>query len=167
MLKNSWFNLFIIPKHTIFCLILLSYNISYAEVDNKLIQRIQQNLAKLNKVAIDFIQHDNKKIYAQGKLLIQRPNFFRCNYYPPYPLLIVGGEKFISIYDYDMKTITRIRQQNLLSMIFCDGLEKNANFEFTNTSQNDHFFIIEMLYSESGQKISLFFDKKSLNRFEP
>jgi outer membrane lipoprotein-sorting protein len=99
-----------------------------------------------------------------GQLLVQRPYFFRCNYYTPYPLLITGGKKYVSIYDYEMDTITRLKaNENIISVLFKNDWYNNDNFKIVETSEDEDNFIIKIFISESDQRSDVVFDKKSLN----
>jgi outer membrane lipoprotein-sorting protein len=151
-------------KNTIFFILLLLYNASPASIDDLLIKKIQANLSKMDRVAIEFEQIDKKNTAAEGRLLIQKPYLFRCNYYPPYPILIVGGKKYVSIYDYDMETLTRVdAKENILNILFQNNWTDNKNFTVTNTLELDKYFIVEILSLENQQKSEIYFDKKSLN----
>jgi len=148
----------------IFFLILLSYNTTLAFVDNSIIQKIQANLANIDKAAIEFVQVDKKGNLAEGILLVEKPYFFRCNYYPPYPILIVSGKKFLSIYDYEMETLSRTQSSdNIISILFQKNWIANENFKIIETLETKESYILHVSYSENSQKAELFFNKKSFD----
>lgn len=76
-------------------------------IDPEAIETIRNYLKTIDNLVIDFTQTNLKEKTVHGKLLIAKPYNFRCNYYAPYPLLITGNEKYISIYDYQMNTLSR------------------------------------------------------------
>jgi hypothetical protein len=136
----------------------------FADIDKNLIQNIQNNLKKLDKAVIDFSQVDENGAVAVGKLLIQKPHFFRCNYYPPHPLLIIGGKKYISIYDYEMETVTRVdSEENIMGILFRDNWTNNKNFKIVETKAYDEYFVVKILYLANEQQNELFFSKKSFD----
>jgi len=148
----------------IFFLILLSYNTTLALVDNSIIQKIQANLANIDKAAIEFVQVDKKGNLAEGILLVEKPYFFRCNYYPPYPMLIVSGEKFLSIYDYEMETLSRTQSSdNIISILFQKNWMANENFKIIETKEGESSYVLHVSYSQDSQKAELFFNKKSFD----
>ncbi len=155
-------NILIKLKNTIPFLILLSYHIAVAENTNDLIQKIQHNLKNLDKAAIEFLQTAPNSSVATGKLLIQRPSFFRCNYYPPYPLLIVGGKEYISMYDYSMETISYIRaKDNIMNLLFSADFSKY--FKILATVETAKHVALKLMFEENQQILEAFFDNKSFD----
>jgi outer membrane lipoprotein-sorting protein len=155
-------NILIKLKNTIPFLILLSYHIAVAENTNDLIQKIQQNLKKLDRAVIEFWQTSTNSSVATGKLLIQRPSFFRCNYYPPYPLLIVGGKEYISMYDYSMETISYISaKDNIMNLLFSADFSKH--FIIKDVVKTSQHVALKLIHQESQQLLEAFFDNKSFD----
>ena len=97
---------------TRFILICLIYcfNISAlaSETDVSAAQQLELYIREIKSIAIDFKQTDSQGTVATGKLLIDKPLKFRCNYYAPFPLLIIGNKNYLSIYDYDMDQLSNI-----------------------------------------------------------
>ncbi|MGI4753432.1 MAG: outer-membrane lipoprotein carrier protein LolA [Janthinobacterium lividum] len=105
--------------------------------DRTAILELKTYLRTMKSIAVDFTQEDSKGNITQGKLLISKPYNFRCNYYPPFPIIIVGTKNFVSMYDYDMEQISRIaRDENIFNFL----LEDNENF--------DKDFVVESVVSE-------------------
>jgi outer membrane lipoprotein-sorting protein len=155
-------NIFTKLKNTISFLILLSYHIAIADNTNDLIQKIQQNLKGLDKVAIEFVQTAKNNNIANGKLLIQRPSFFRCNYYPPYPLLIVGGKRYISMYDYEMETVSFINlKDNIIHLLF--DVNFGSYFKILAALETSKYIALKLIYEKNQQPLEVFFDNKSFN----
>ena len=84
-------------------------SISYAlPPDNNTIAKFKEYIRDIQSIAVDFTQEDSHGNKASGKLLINKPFKFRCNYYSPFPLLIIGNKNYVSVYDYEMENISRI-----------------------------------------------------------
>ncbi|MBL3284475.1 Outer membrane lipoprotein LolA family carrier protein [Rickettsiales endosymbiont of Paramecium tredecaurelia] len=95
-----------------------------ALLDQTVVQMICDYLTQHNKLSIDFTQIDCNGTTNSGKILIDKPCKFRLNYYAPFPLLIIGDKKRISVYDYDMEQVTILdASQNMLSILLDDTLD--------------------------------------------
>lgn len=117
--------------------IFINSPVTFGTADKAVISELKTYLRTVKSIAIDFTQEDSKGNIAKGKLLISKPYNFRCNYYPPFPIVIVGTKNFVSLYDYDMEQVSRIaRNENLFNFL----LEDNENF--------DKNFIFESIVSE-------------------
>jgi len=143
--------------------LLLDYSVIFADIDHNLVKQAAFSLSKLDNVAIEFTQIDQKGKKAKGKLLIKKPYHFRCNYYPPYPLLIVGGKKYVTIYDYSLETITRIdTKDSITNILLVNDLEANDNFKVVQTRKGKDYLVIKVLYLDKNQFSELFFDTRTL-----
>jgi outer membrane lipoprotein-sorting protein len=100
--------------------------------DQVIVDKVEQYLKSIKKVAIDVKQTDKHGKVFFGKLLISKPAHFRWNYYEPYPLLIVGNESFVTMYDYEMQQATNIKPE-----------ENIFQFLISNSSLDDDFDIID------------------------
>ncbi|ASX28549.1 hypothetical protein BA173_02840 [Rickettsia sp. MEAM1 (Bemisia tabaci)] len=125
----------------IFSLIIIYLSINsiaaFGADDKAAILELKTYLRTMKSIAVDFTQEDSKGNISQGKLLISKPYNFRCNYYPPFPIIIVGTKNFVSMYDYDMEQISRIaRDENIFNFL----LEDNENF--------DKDFVVESFVNE-------------------
>lgn len=116
------------------CLITIYINQTFADDINVL----SDYLKSLKSVAIDFTQFDARGRKTEGKLIIIKPDNFRCNYYKPYPLLIVGNKKEVAMYDYELEQVTRInKKDNLFNFLLTENEEWKKDFilqEITNES---------------------------------
>jgi outer membrane lipoprotein-sorting protein len=111
--------------------IFISSNIYAAEE----MKNLKIYLTSLKSISIDFSQIDNSGKLINGKLLIQKPYNFRCNYYEPFPLLIVGNKTDIIIYDYEMEQTSYISaSENIFNFLLVD----TENFE-------EYFSLIEII----------------------
>lgn len=114
----------------IFSLIIIYLSINsiaaFGAADKAAVLELKTYLRAMKSIAVDFTQEDSKGNISQGKLLISKPYNFRCNYYPPFPIIIVGTKNFVSMYDYDMEQVSRIaRDENIFNFL----LEDNENFD--------------------------------------
>ncbi len=114
-------------------------NNTNSNINNKSIVLLKEYLREITSVAIDFTQKDSAGNYAIGKLLISKPSKFRCNYYAPFPLLIVGNAEYVAIYDYDMQHVSRIKSE-----------ENFFNFLLEDVIYFDKYFCIESIIEESN-----------------
>lgn len=95
----------------------------------KLINDVRFYFQKHKSFALDFIQSDETGSTAQGKLLVDNIRF-RFNYYPPYPLLIIGGKNYISIYDYEMHNVTRVKApKSIFHVLFSNDNDLKQHIE--------------------------------------
>lgn len=112
---------------------------------------IKEYLKTLDNVAIKFTQSFEGK-NSQGIIMIKKPVNFRINYDPPVPILIVGGKNFVSIYDYELNQLSRVKNDdNIFKIIFSD------------TDNFDDKIIIHNISSDKNL-ISLYFELKSTNQ---
>lgn len=101
-------------------------SLAFGVDDKTAISELKTYLRTIKSVAIDFTQEDSYSKIVKGKLLIHKPYNFRCNYYPPFPLVIIGTKNFVSMYDYDMEQVSRInRSENTFNFL----LEDNEHFD--------------------------------------
>ena len=110
-------------------------NTSLAEMDLGIFTNY---LANLKSVAIDFNQIDSRGQGASGKLIINKPHRFRINYYPPYPLLLLGNKSEVIMYDYGLQQTTRVdAKENLFNFLLVDMSDWQKNFKIENIFQSD------------------------------
>lgn len=133
---------------------------SYAELsDSKAINKLKSYLAEIKSVAVDFKQTDSNKATAFGKLLINKPYKFRCNYYPPFPLLIVGNKNYVSVYDYDMNNLSRIKStENIFNFLMTD-LNFDKHFHIKSIKEDEHYITAKIYHDLSERSSQIIFDK--------
>ena len=101
------------------CLVTISVNQTFADD----IKVLSDYLKSLKSISIDFTQYDARNGHVDGKLVIIKPDYFRCNYYKPYPLLIVGNKKEVAMYDYELEQATHIdKKENIFNFLLTDLL---------------------------------------------
>ncbi|HJK87344.1 MAG TPA: outer-membrane lipoprotein carrier protein LolA [Candidatus Megaira endosymbiont of Hartmannula sinica] len=62
---------------------------------------------------------------------IKKPHKFRISYEKSYPLLIIGNKNYMTIYDYDNNTITRLnKDKNPLSLFTNVSSDINKHFKY-------------------------------------
>jgi outer membrane lipoprotein-sorting protein len=129
-------------------------------------------LNNMKSVAIDFVQIDANGKKATGTLLISKPYKFRCNYYPPFPLLILGNKNYLSVYDYDMDTTTRIKaSENMFNFLLLNGQDLSKYFNIKSIEDVAGTINLTLDHIESGKRSIIAFDKlnkqiKSITIFE-
>ncbi|MGI4775562.1 MAG: LolA family protein [Janthinobacterium lividum] len=151
-------------------LFLCSANADSSNEDN--ILRFKNYLKNIDSIAADFTQTDSQGVWAKGKLLISKPYKFRCNYYFPFPLLIVGNKNYVSVYDYDMEQLSRIKtEENVFGFLLTNNVEIDKNFDFESFEEDKDIFTVTLYHSSTSRRSSVRFDKigkriKSLEVFE-
>ncbi len=150
-------------KYFLSLIIFLFHINTFASIDNNTLQEIKSYLNSLKKVAIEFEQIDNEGTHVIGKLLIQKPYKFRCNYYPPYPLVIVGNKNYIAIYDYQLEQLTRIKsEENLFSFLLLNNLNLTSNIKIVDTIHTEKYLEVDLLEIDSNQNIKLILNRNPL-----
>lgn len=136
-------------------------NISHAS-ENKAIDQFKTYLREIKSVAIDFTQEDSAGHKASGKLLINKPYRFRCNYYSPYPLLIIGSQNYVSVYDYDMKDTIRIKpSENIFNFLLEERVDFDRYFDFEEAIDEGNIFKITIYHTLSERRSRITFDKNT------
>ncbi len=133
-------------------------------------------LSRIKSIAVEFIQTDTKGQSANGMLIIDKPYKFRCNYYDPFPLLIVGNKNYVSVYDYELKHFSRIKsEENIFNFLLLDQVDFEKDFEILYEQEtggkNDGQIELMLYHEDSGRNSKITFDKskkqlKSIQIFE-
>jgi len=148
----------------IFFLIIICFSISsstaaYAN-DNTAISELKTYLNTIKSVAIDFTQEDSKGNITKGKLLISKPYNFRCNYYPPFPIVIIGTKNFVSMYDYDMEQVSRIaRDENIFNFLLEDNENFDKDFVFESVASEGNLLKINIYHTVTQRHSEITFNK--------
>ncbi|XVN41022.1 MAG: outer membrane lipoprotein carrier protein LolA [Rickettsia endosymbiont of Argas persicus] len=134
--------------------------VAFGEIDKSAILELKNYLRTIKSAAIDFTQEDSKNNIAQGKLLINKPYNFRCNYYPPFPIVIVGTKNFVSMYDYDMDQVSRInRSENVFNFLLEDNESFDKDFIFESVVNEGNNLIITIYHNITEKHSKINFDK--------
>ena len=141
------------------CLITINTNNAIAE-EAQIITKYLQNL---QSVAMDFVQVDSRGAKGEGKLILHKPHKFRCNYYKPYPLLVLGNKSEIVIYDYQLEQATRISaNENLFNFLLADSSEWNKNFRIENIIHDSGATLFKLYHHSTDRTISVVLNDKPL-----
>jgi outer membrane lipoprotein-sorting protein len=137
------------------------------------LEHVIEHIANLKSVAISFQQRDSTGKEAEGLLIIDKPHKFRCNYYPPFPLLIVGNKNYVSIYDFEMEHISRIdANENIFNFLLSgDRQTIHTKFSLISVDHDKNLLIIKLKSLETDKITEIVFDKtaqelKQLKIFE-
>lgn len=136
-------------------------------IDTKLsssnyIADLKRYLQALKLVAIDFTQEDMHGNKVEGKLLINKPYKFRCNYYPPFPLVVIGNSNYVSVYDYDMKYVSRIKaQENIFNFLLENSQDFDKHIKFESIKNYDNIFEVTIYHSLTEKRSQIAFNKSS------
>lgn len=125
-----------------------------------LLEKFKSYLHRLNSVAIEFTQTDTQGASTKGMLLIEKPYKFRCNYYPPFPLVIIGNKNYVSVYDYEMEQTSRIKSsENIFNFLLVndDNLSKYFKLESINDAADK--LIVTLKHIQSDKISTVTFDK--------
>lgn len=128
---------------------------------------IADYIASIRTAAIEFSQQDSEGNIAYGTLVIDKPYKFRCNYYEPFPLLILGNKNYISVYDYEMKYIARIKTtENTFNFLLLDHVDFQNQFEILQITEQGNEYTMKLRSMTEDQISEIIFDKtlKQLKR---
>lgn len=131
-------------------------------IDISAAQQLELYIKEIKSIAIDFKQTDSEGNIATGKLLIDKPLKFRCNYYAPFPLLIIGNKNYLSIYDYDMDQLSRTEaSENIFKFLLMDNVEIEKYFDIKNIITQKDTIKFVLYHHDSGKLSAVSFDIKS------
>ena len=145
-------------------IILYCFNISVFASEPKAgaISQLESYVREIKSVAIDFKQTDSEGNIATGKLLIDKPLKFRCNYYAPFPLLIVGNKNYLSVYDYDMDTLSRVEAaENIFRFLLLDDIEIEKHFDVKDVILENNIIKFVLYHRDSDRLSAVSFNQNS------
>lgn len=136
-------------------------SVSYAlPPDNNTIAKFKEYIRDIQSIAVDFTQEDSHENKASGKLLINKPFKFRCNYYAPFPLIIIGNKNYVSVYDYDMQHVSRIKtEENIFNFLLEDSIDFDKYFQFESVIDEEHLLKITIYNTLSERRSQISFNK--------
>lgn len=136
-------------------------SVSYAlPPDNNTIAKFKEYIRDIQSIAVDFTQEDSHENKASGKLLINKPFKFRCNYYSPFPLIIIGNKNYVSVYDYDMQHVSRIKtEENIFNFLLEDSIDFDKYFQFESVIDEEHLLKITIYNTLSERRSQISFNK--------
>ncbi|MCC8419239.1 MAG: outer membrane lipoprotein carrier protein LolA [Rickettsia endosymbiont of Glossina mortisans submortisans] len=134
--------------------------VAFGADDKTTILELKTYLHTIKSVAIDFTQEDSYGKIVKGKLLIHKPYNFRCNYYPPFPLVIIGTKNFVSMYDYDMEQVSRInRSENIFNFLLEDNKHFDKDFVFESVVNEGNISKITIYHTLTEKRSEITFNK--------
>ncbi|WPY01092.1 Outer membrane lipocarrier LolA family protein [Candidatus Trichorickettsia mobilis] len=150
-------------KLVLFQLIFLYFGIATACAGNKeqsTINQFKSYLQTIKSIAVDFDQTDSNGTSSKGKLLISKPYKFRCNYYPPFPILIIGNKNYVSVYDYDMETVSRIKpKDNIFNFLLTDDTDFEQHFQVSSVTEQGRLLTVKLYHIISDRYSNITFNK--------
>lgn len=130
--------------------------------DEELNAKIFTYLNNIKKVAVEFTQTDTRGTSASGMLIIDKPYKFRCNYYQPFPLLIIGNKSYVSVYDYEMENFTRIKnEENVFNFLLLEEAAFNHQFQIISNKEYKDYNELTLYHEKSGRVSKILFDTKN------
>lgn len=130
--------------------------------DEKINQKITNHLSNIKKIAVEFKQTDSRGAEAEGMLIIDKPYKFRCNYYKPFPLLIIGNKNYVSVYDYEMEHFARIKTaENIFNFLLLDKVELTEQFQIIAQKELKDTYDLALYHEPTGRTSNIIFDKIS------
>ncbi|GAA5251913.1 outer-membrane lipoprotein carrier protein LolA [Candidatus Rickettsia kedanie] len=140
--------------------VLINSVVAFGADDKTTISELKTYLRTIKSIAIDFTQEDSYGTIVKGKLLIHKPYNFRCNYYPPFPLVIIGTKHFVSMYDYDMEQVSRInRSENTFNFLLEDNEHFDKDFVFESVINERNISKITIYYTLTEKRSEITFNK--------
>lgn len=128
--------------------------------DAEVISKVKGYLAGIKSIAVEFEQTDSNDNKAFGMLIIDKPLKFRFNYYEPFPLLIIGNNNYVSVYDYEMKHLSRINaEENIFYSLLVDQIDFKNKFEIISAVDTDEKYQIELYHPDLAKTSQITFDK--------
>ncbi len=160
MLQNTINSLLILSRYIIFLVLL--FNSKYLLAVN-FSEEIKSYITNIQSIAVEFTQSDSRSEKStRGMLIIDKPYKFRCNYYEPFPLLIIGNKNYVSIYDYEMENLSRIKaKENIFNFLLVDKVKIEDQFEILSNKKQNKNYIIRLKHLESNKISEVVFDIKS------
>jgi len=123
-------------------------------------KEVKAYISNIKSVALEFEQTDNRGNKASGMLIIDKPYKFRCNYYAPFPLLIIGNKNYVSVYDYEMEHLSRIKaNENIFYFLLVDQINFDQEFDIISAKEQNNKYIIKLNHPDLNRESQIEFDK--------
>lgn len=125
-------------------------------------QEIKSYISNIKSISVEFIQTDSNNIIANGMLIIDKPYKFRCNYYAPFPIVIIGNKNYVSVYDYEMEYLSRIKSsENIFNFLLTDNIKFENEFEILYSEEKGNYYIFKIREYDTDKIAEICFDKES------
>lgn len=123
---------------------------------------VKQYIGNIKSIAVEFSQEDSVGRKAEGMLIIDKPFKFRCNYYEPFPIIIVGNKNYVSVYDFEMGQLSRIKsEENIFNFLLVDKVEFDNKFSILAAKEVKDEYVLTLKSEELNKKSEIWFDKKT------
>lgn len=160
MINTSKTHLIII-RYIVSLLLILSFHYANATDISK---EIKSYISNIKSIAVEFKQEDNTGRLAEGMLIIDKPYKFRCNYYEPFPIVIVGNKNYVSVYDYEMGHLSRIKaDENIFNFLLVDNINFDNQFEILSATESNGSYILRLKNHDLNKISEIWFDKTNKN----
>ena len=123
---------------------------------------IKSYIQNIKSIAVEFTQSDSNGSKSSGMLIIDKPHKFRCNYYQPFPLVIVGSKNYVSVYDYEMEHLSRIKAaDNIFNFLLVDDIDFADKFEILSAKIVGNQYLLKLKSNDLNKISEIAFDKKT------
>lgn len=123
---------------------------------------IKTYIKNIKSIALEFTQTDSGGSKSSGMLIIDKPYKFRCNYYKPFPLVIVGGENYVSVYDYEMEHLSRIKaEENIFNFLLVNDIDFENKFEVLSAKSVGNKYVLKLKSYDLNKISEITFDKNT------
>ncbi len=123
---------------------------------------VKQYINNIKSIAVEFSQEDSTGRKAEGMLIIDKPFKFRCNYYEPFPIIIVGNKNYVSVYDFEMGQLSRIKsEENIFNFLLVDKVEFDNKFSVLAAKEIRDEYVLTLKSEELNKKSEIWFNKKT------
>ena len=156
--KTSKSQLFVIKIIFSLFLILSMQQAIAADVSRE----IKTYIKSIKSIAVEFSQSDSHGSKSKGMLIIDKPHKFRCNYYEPFPLVIVGGSNYVSVYDYEMEHLSRIKaEDNIFNFLLVNDIDFENKFEILSAKTIGNKYVLKLKSNDLNKISEISFDKNT------
>lgn len=133
-----------------------------SNIDGKIVESFFASLEKIKSIKVDFQQVDSTSKTVQGTLLISKPYRFRCNYYEPFPLVIIGGSNYVTVYDYELDQASRISAaENSFNFLLTDTKNFSKSFIIEETGEDSNFMKVKLRHKDFDKTSRIIIQKKT------
>lgn len=123
---------------------------------------IKTYIRSIKSIAVEFSQGDSNGSKSKGMLIIDKPHKFRCNYYEPFPLVIVGGSNYVSVYDYEMEHLSRIKaEDNIFNFLLVNDIDFENKFEILSAKTIGNKYVLKLKSIDLNKISEISFDKST------
>lgn len=146
-------------KHILLVILaFITLNANAGNISNE----IKEYISNIKSIAVEFTQTDSMNQEFKGMLIIDKPYKFRCNYYEPFPIVIVGNKNYISLYDYEMNNLSRIKaEENIFNFLLVDNIDFEKKFELVTAIEEGGYYVIKVRSNDLNKTTEITFDKKT------